>query len=641
MSDRPSPPLRARTHSPQQKEKYSPPQDQHDRRQLHSAEHEGPGGRSTDRLGAVPPRRMVYEGGERQQPPPSSSALRPTDQRPELRPSSSSAETDTAQQPSSQMGPFGYSAFGASGSFAPGYGGPTVALQPPAPLASQMPSLRNTKTARRNKAHVASACVNCKKAHLSCDVQRPCTRCVTSGKETSCYDVQHKKRGRPRLRDVQESRPPPGHELAEHSTSASESPVPGLAPHVGVRPDSSRPLRATRRSFGVPPATFRHPTSTVQSLSPSPYPQEGAVQYPTLEYARSAPSYVTPMALLNLDLHIIKTNQAFNLLFNRSDFYGRDLSELVESHHAETVYRLRSELREERDQREPSYMPPIFGPREQEAVQNVEEEDLERISLGYTDRRFTWRFSSIFGQPQEVRVRVRLAKTSIFFVSLTLPSFDRAQFSQPTSEQQQPQRYPHVFATPVPPHRSSRPSSRAAPTEYPYSPFGHNSPLPVAAEPQSPYSYFSLQNLTSSLPPAAAPTPTAQTYYGQAPPSGYGYSRGSWSSTGSAELHVPSYEVTPRRPSGQVLAAEGPWHNDPRTAWQQQQQHHPYPAYQRRPVSRGEQQPVWDPAQPPEGLAPASVRRVSLDERRSQGTSEGTQEEEPSKRRRLNIRDII
>ncbi|KAF4534237.1 Transcription activator of gluconeogenesis ERT1 [Lasiodiplodia hormozganensis] len=404
MSDRPSPPLRARTHSPQQKEKYSPPQDQHDRRQLHSAEHEGPGGRSTDRLGAVQPRRMVYEGGERQQPPPpSSSAQRPTEQLPELRPLSS-AEPDTAQ-PSPQMGPFGYSAFGASGSFAPGYGGPTVAVQPPAPLVSQVPvPLRNTKSARRNKAHVASACVNCKRAHLSCDVQRPCTRCVTSGKESSCYDVQHKKRGRPRLRDVQESRPPQAHELGEHSTSASESPVPGLAPG-GVRPDSGRPLRATRRSFGVP-ATFRHPTSTVQSLSPSPFPQEGAVQYPTLEYARPVPSYVTPMALLNLDLHLIKTNSAFNMLFGRSDLYGRELSELVESHHAETVQRLRSELRDERDQREPSYMPPIFGPREQEAVQGIEEDDLDRISHGYTDRGFTWRFSSIFGQPQEVRARI-------------------------------------------------------------------------------------------------------------------------------------------------------------------------------------------------------------------------------------------
>lgn len=36
---------------------------------------------------------------------------------------------------------------------------------------------------RKSKAHVASACVNCKRAHLSCDIQRPCLRCVASGKQ--------------------------------------------------------------------------------------------------------------------------------------------------------------------------------------------------------------------------------------------------------------------------------------------------------------------------------------------------------------------------------------------------------------------------------------------------------------------------
>ena len=44
-----------------------------------------------------------------------------------------------------------------------------------------------TRPGRKPKAHVASACVNCKRAHLSCDVQRPCARCVTSGKQV-CMD---------------------------------------------------------------------------------------------------------------------------------------------------------------------------------------------------------------------------------------------------------------------------------------------------------------------------------------------------------------------------------------------------------------------------------------------------------------------
>ncbi|KAI8085014.1 uncharacterized protein BX664DRAFT_387660 [Halteromyces radiatus] len=54
---------------------------------------------------------------------------------------------------------------------------------------------------RGHKYHVASACVNCKKAHLACDASRPCKRCVSLGKTDSCLDIKHKKRGRPKLQD--------------------------------------------------------------------------------------------------------------------------------------------------------------------------------------------------------------------------------------------------------------------------------------------------------------------------------------------------------------------------------------------------------------------------------------------------------
>lgn len=39
--------------------------------------------------------------------------------------------------------------------------------------------------ARRAKAHVPSACVNCKKKHLACETKRPCNRCTQNGKEVS------------------------------------------------------------------------------------------------------------------------------------------------------------------------------------------------------------------------------------------------------------------------------------------------------------------------------------------------------------------------------------------------------------------------------------------------------------------------
>lgn len=39
--------------------------------------------------------------------------------------------------------------------------------------------------ARRAKAHVPSACVNCKRKHLACETKRPCNRCIQTGKEVS------------------------------------------------------------------------------------------------------------------------------------------------------------------------------------------------------------------------------------------------------------------------------------------------------------------------------------------------------------------------------------------------------------------------------------------------------------------------
>ncbi|KAI8327460.1 hypothetical protein BD560DRAFT_91500 [Blakeslea trispora] len=59
-----------------------------------------------------------------------------------------------------------------------------------------------TKPSKRGyKTHVPSACVNCKIAHLACDVSRPCKRCIALNKTETCQDMQHKKRGRPKLKE--------------------------------------------------------------------------------------------------------------------------------------------------------------------------------------------------------------------------------------------------------------------------------------------------------------------------------------------------------------------------------------------------------------------------------------------------------
>jgi hypothetical protein len=61
------------------------------------------------------------------------------------------------------------------------YSQPTFGASAAGPPSRTLPQ----KTTRRTKAHVASACVNCKKKHLGCDPARPCRRCVLSNKEVS------------------------------------------------------------------------------------------------------------------------------------------------------------------------------------------------------------------------------------------------------------------------------------------------------------------------------------------------------------------------------------------------------------------------------------------------------------------------
>lgn len=57
--------------------------------------------------------------------------------------------------------------------------------QPGSSSAGQGSSGQSTRVRRKPKTQVSSACWKCKKDHLSCDVKRPCHRCVSSGQEVS------------------------------------------------------------------------------------------------------------------------------------------------------------------------------------------------------------------------------------------------------------------------------------------------------------------------------------------------------------------------------------------------------------------------------------------------------------------------
>ncbi|KAF2202732.1 hypothetical protein GQ43DRAFT_301835 [Delitschia confertaspora ATCC 74209] len=340
----------------------------------------------------------------------------------------------------------------------PGTQGSAPQAQPTAIIAPQ--AARATKAARRTKAHVASACVNCKKAHLSCDVRRPCGRCEAAGKQETCKDVQHKKRGRPRLRDDKEfsnvqrdSNDPalsqtPGRSGPERAGSlAGQSQFPSS--HSGS--DSLRTLRRVSRESGGPPRIHQQ---SPQHINRGPLPKGvhssayGAFPY-TIAPDPEPKAY--PIAFLDWDLIILKCNQLFqDLVSFQGDIRGKYLKELLNDRGAGVCQQLQQDLSEEKYRRDPSYMAPLITSSRQHPVHSLAETDVDQVSEGFDDYfqdlPFSFRQN---GAPETIRGRFRLAKwQSVYFVTLVLttegrsvsdwnarfdPSLSALQFPPPTS----------------------------------------------------------------------------------------------------------------------------------------------------------------------------------------------------------------
>ncbi|KAF1840830.1 uncharacterized protein K460DRAFT_294642 [Cucurbitaria berberidis CBS 394.84] len=369
---------------------------------------------------------------------------------------------------------------------------------------------RPIRPARRTKAHVASACVNCKKAHLSCDVQRPCGRCVASGKQDTCKDVQHKKRGRPRLRDDREflrpeegGRPPSqvSGALPASEALAHQAPFPASHPHPPS--DASRVMESNiaqmnQSSNGGQPSSL----GNYGRMSTSPY-----TAGPNLA------DQILPVAYLDLDLVIQRSNRAFqDLVAFLGDIKGKQLGDLLETRQNESLQRLRNELREERDEREPTYMPPItpVGQDPMRAVMDcVVDQDIDHMSQAFTDRPMFLSFRLPSGQYQSLQVQIRLAKTSLYFVTLVVRSPPR--LTGPTILTQQ-------LAPPTPRRTSQTMSAPVmAPTSQ-FTPHQARRPSSTSSAPSSPY--FNFASVRTSLPTFSPNSYSSSSSYGYSPTAG-------------------------------------------------------------------------------------------------------------------------
>ncbi|KAI0014418.1 hypothetical protein F4779DRAFT_10136 [Xylariaceae sp. FL0662B] len=283
------------------------------------------------------------------------------------------------------------------------------------PQGSENPPYTSPKSQRKTKGHVASACVPCKRAHLRCDAQRPCSRCLSNGKEDSCVDVQHKKRGRPRLRDDREPR---------FDT--------GRFPHP-TDPTIRRPV-SLYSPVGPGSATFEDPLRRSQSyrvlksqpndpVAPRYIERGSAADANVFPPPLSIPSPRAPelVAFLTTDLEISKASRTFMDSVGSQSILGRKLSDVVSPSERDRVAALQRSLQDEQVRKEPNYLPPIFGKQEAERVIQALPFSPESISRFSLDRQDFFTFVAADGQPRPYPIRLGLAKEdSIYFVVMLL-----------------------------------------------------------------------------------------------------------------------------------------------------------------------------------------------------------------------------
>ncbi|KAB5532598.1 hypothetical protein GE09DRAFT_370637 [Coniochaeta sp. 2T2.1] len=279
--------------------------------------------------------------------------------------------------------------------------------------------------------------------------QRPCSRCTSNGKEDACVDVQHKKRGRPRLRD-DPSRfggyPEAPIMRRPMSLSAySTSPAIGVGYEDSLRRNQSQSYRVLKSQPPEPSAPRFIERGSVADANIFPAPLSISTRPPE------------PAAFLTMDLEIAKASSAFSDTLSRSNVKGLKLTDIMVPGDIEKILGHQRQMQEEQQRRDPSYLPPIFGKeREDQVIQALgfSPEEIARYPL---DRQDYLTFTTQEGQQRSYPIRMGLAKhESIYFVVLTLNLAVRA-FQPPTPSPNprditysyQPMPHPYSQPTPV------------------------------------------------------------------------------------------------------------------------------------------------------------------------------------------------
>ncbi|OAQ98997.1 hypothetical protein LLEC1_02644 [Akanthomyces lecanii] len=287
------------------------------------------------------------------------------------------------------------------------------------------PSNRVTppRSQRKPKGHVASACVPCKKAHLRCDAQRPCARCVSHGKEDTCVDVRHKKRGRPRLRDDRDSRMDAAR--FPHAHGGSEKRTPNIRPaSMGQAlfydsPGSSIP--------STPASAFTSPETSGARFMPRVF-SAGARTHGERYSLSSAES---PVVYMRTNMEVVKASSSFSEAIGAIGLIGRRITEVLAPETSEAMIELCTALNIEQKRRDPTYLPPIFDKGDEAArALSFAPETVHRIGF---DHHAYATFRAHDGNTRSYPIRLGLLKEGSFFFIAALLSVQSRALHQPAA----------------------------------------------------------------------------------------------------------------------------------------------------------------------------------------------------------------
>ncbi|KAH0439940.1 hypothetical protein CcaCcLH18_02657 [Colletotrichum camelliae] len=410
-----------------------------------------------------------------------------------------------------------------------------------APMPQQPPQenapYTSPKTQRKTKGHVASAYVT----------------------EDACVDVQHKKRGRPRLRDDREGRYGPSTYPHPQDAAAARRPL-SLYSSGGPISGYDDPIRRSQ-SYRVLKSQPSEPLAPryLERASPA----DANLYAPPLSAAPGAPE---PVIFLTMELDIARVSQTFSDAVGIVNVRGRKLFDIVVPSDREKVQNHQRQMQDERARKDPVYLPPIFGQHEQERVFESLRFEADELSRFQLDRQDFFVFTSSDGQPRSFSVRMGLAKReSIYFIVLLLNAAPRYPYPSPSPHARDiPYSYQQQAAPPPPQPQAYAQHTPISATFEPSRPrFGESTLAPRPSPGQPPHMASGLSPGVSPGMPSYAASPSRPDY--PVGPSSYQIPRSELPPT--TRPPQPSFQLPPIRAGPhQPPQPESSWQRDERSS---------------------------------------------------------------------------